>query len=124
MRHEIGQKDLAQLLLNLARLRKRQHMSQRKLAQTMGTSQSAICELEHGESIDPKLSTLQRLAYALGYKISLELVPLDSHHVQERAMPELVDLTEGLGLYQDDEPMDKIIEVFAAREKGKTGKPT
>lgn len=56
------------LLDALAEARKRLGLSQRAVAARMGTSQAAIDRLEAAE-VDPKLSTVQRLAVALGGKI-------------------------------------------------------
>lgn len=53
------------LLDALTDARRRLGLSQRAVAQRMGTSQAAIDRLEAAE-VDPKLSTIQRLAVALG----------------------------------------------------------
>lgn len=49
-------------------------LSQRELARRMGTSQSAIDRLEAG-GVGATLTTLQRVAMALGMEISVELRP-------------------------------------------------
>jgi ribosome-binding protein aMBF1 (putative translation factor) len=49
-------------------------LSQRELARRMGTSQSAIDRLESG-GVGATLTTLQRVATALGLEISVELRP-------------------------------------------------
>lgn len=58
----------------LAAKREEMGLSQTVVAARMGTSQSAIARLEAGE-IDAKLSTVERLAAALGQRISWELGP-------------------------------------------------
>jgi transcriptional regulator with XRE-family HTH domain len=58
----------------LKRERLRQQLSQRALASLLNTSQSAICELETGAT-NPRLSTLERWAGALG--LSVALLPSD-----------------------------------------------
>ncbi|WP_235593855.1 helix-turn-helix domain-containing protein [Rhodococcus ruber] len=49
----------------LAAARRRQGLSQTLVAARMGTSQSAVARLERGD-LDPRLSTLERYAQAVG----------------------------------------------------------
>ncbi|WP_353617534.1 helix-turn-helix domain-containing protein [Corynebacterium afermentans] len=56
------------LVETLRQLRKASVQTQRQVADAMGTTQSAISDLERGES-DPQLSTVQRYARAVGAKI-------------------------------------------------------
>jgi predicted NBD/HSP70 family sugar kinase/DNA-binding XRE family transcriptional regulator len=49
-------------------------VSQRKLAAIVGTTQSAVSDVERGR-VDPRLSTLQRHARAVGHRLELTLVP-------------------------------------------------
>lgn len=49
-------------------------LSQRELARRMGTSQAAIVRLEAG-GVGATLTTLQRVATALGLEVSVELRP-------------------------------------------------
>lgn len=58
------------LLRELAARRVEMGLSQKAVAKLMGTTQRALARLERGE-IDPKLSTLERYAEALGVSISL-----------------------------------------------------
>ncbi len=58
------------LLRELASRRVELGLSQKIVAELMGTTQPALARLERGE-IDPKLSTLERYAAALGVNISL-----------------------------------------------------
>jgi HTH-type transcriptional regulator / antitoxin HipB len=51
-------------------LREARGLSQRELAELMGTTQSAIARLEAGGS-RPSLATLERLAHALGTTIEV-----------------------------------------------------
>lgn len=53
-----------------ARLKK--HMTQRDVAEKVGTKQSAIARLESG-SINPSLEFLQRIANVMGYKLNIRL---------------------------------------------------
>ena len=76
-----------ELLRSFGRRREALGISQRTLAARMRTQQPAITRLEHGES-DPKLSTLERYAAALGFDLDVTLV--------ERPMPssrEAADVT-------------------------------
>ena len=52
--------------------RKAAGLSQRELAQRMGTSQASIGRLESG-TVSPTLATLQRAATALGLVVDVEL---------------------------------------------------
>ncbi|WP_370645852.1 helix-turn-helix domain-containing protein [Corynebacterium sp. ACRQP] len=52
----------------LRQIRKSSGQTQRQVASVMGTTQSAISDLERGES-DPQLSTVQRYARAVGAKV-------------------------------------------------------
>jgi DNA-binding XRE family transcriptional regulator len=50
--------------------REAQGLSQQEVARRMGTSQPAVARLEAGLS-DPRLSTLERYASAIGYELKL-----------------------------------------------------
>lgn len=52
--------------------RKVRKISQLTVARRMGTTQSAVSELENGGG-DPRLSTLQRYARAIGCRLAVEL---------------------------------------------------
>ena len=56
------------VLENLVTWRKQCRLSQQVVAEWMDTTQSAVSELESGR-IDPRLSTLQRYARALGKEL-------------------------------------------------------
>jgi transcriptional regulator with XRE-family HTH domain len=58
------------LLRELATRRVEMGLSQKTVAALMGTTQPALARLERGE-IDPKLSTLERYAEALGQSIAV-----------------------------------------------------
>jgi len=55
----------AELLASCVRLRKESGRTQAEVADAMGTTQSAVSDLEAGAT-DPRLSTLQRYARAVG----------------------------------------------------------
>ncbi len=57
-------------LSNLASLREAHGFSQQQVAVRMGTGQPAVARLESG-AIDPKFSTLQKYAGAIGLRIEL-----------------------------------------------------
>ncbi len=50
----------------MKRLRNERFLSQRDLAQRAGVSPTTIMHLETGESADPRLSTVRKVAEALG----------------------------------------------------------
>jgi len=62
-----------QLLRELAVRREKRGLSQTLVAASMGTSQSAVARLEAGEA-DPKLSTVERYAAALGHKVEWRIL--------------------------------------------------
>ncbi|MHB8468278.1 MAG: helix-turn-helix domain-containing protein [Gaiellaceae bacterium] len=54
-------------------------MSQRELAELVGTTQSAIARLERGGR-PPRIDTLLKIAEALDCELSVELVPYTPEH--------------------------------------------
>ena len=62
------------LLRELAEKRQEQARSQTEIAAHMSTSQSALARLET-KAADARLSTIDRLADALGYRVEYRLVP-------------------------------------------------
>ncbi len=67
----------ASLLRNLIRARKWQRISQVDVARFMSTTQSAVSDLEGGDT-DPQLSTLQRYARAVNarLRVGIEISPI------------------------------------------------
>jgi ribosome-binding protein aMBF1 (putative translation factor) len=63
-----------ELLHTLAREREQRKLSQTAVAAAMHTSQSAVARLE-SSATDTKLSTVERFAGALGYRLEYRLVP-------------------------------------------------
>jgi len=61
------------LLRAMVAFRKRTKRSQVAVAKAMGTTQSAVSELEGGAS-DPRFSTLDRYANAIGCRLHIELL--------------------------------------------------
>jgi predicted transcriptional regulator len=64
------------IAFELRALRDKKGLSQRELAERVGTTQSAIARLEAG-SVSPSLPTLDKIAHALGAEVSLRIVDLD-----------------------------------------------
>ena len=62
-----------QLLRALATERAARGLSQQVVASRMGTSQPALARLERGE-VDPKLSTIERFAAAIGSRLEWRIV--------------------------------------------------
>jgi DNA-binding XRE family transcriptional regulator len=57
-------------------LREKKGLSQRQLAELVGTTQSAIARLEAG-NVSPSLPTLDKIAAALGAEVSLTIVDMN-----------------------------------------------
>jgi len=55
--------------------RREGHLTQRELAERVGTSQSAIAGLERGDT-NPTIDTLVRCAAAAGFALQVTLVPI------------------------------------------------
>lgn len=64
------------LALEIRALREKKGLSQRELAERVGTTQSAIARLEAG-NISPSLPTLDKVAAALGAEVTLTIVDMD-----------------------------------------------
>ena len=67
--------DIAAFGRRLQEARQHAHLTQRDLAERVGTSQSAIAKLEQGDG-NPTIDTLARCAAAAGFAVQLTLVPL------------------------------------------------
>lgn len=63
-----------QLLASLAERRRKADHSQTAIAAAMRSSQSSVARLETSAT-DARLSTLDRYAHALGYRVEYSLVP-------------------------------------------------
>jgi DNA-binding XRE family transcriptional regulator len=61
-----------QLVRELIRARIKSGLTQKQLAEKMGTTQSSVARLESGSSL-PSLRSLKRYAYATGSKIKISL---------------------------------------------------
>ncbi|PZS32692.1 MAG: hypothetical protein DLM59_07630 [Pseudonocardiales bacterium] len=65
------------LLATMVSARDNRALTQRAVARSMGTTQSAVSDLETGRS-DPRLSSLQRYARALGLRLHVRLVDTEN----------------------------------------------
>lgn len=65
------------LAMEIRSLREQRGLSQRDLADRLGTTQSAVARLEAGH-ISPSLPTLDKVADALGVELVVTLVDLES----------------------------------------------
>lgn len=69
------------LLKKLGALRQRGGRSQTALAAEMETSQSSVARLE-GSAGDARVSTIDRYAEALGYRVQWHLLPLEGSEAE------------------------------------------
>lgn len=61
-----------EIISQLIAARLNKHMTQRDIAEKLGTKQSAIARLESG-NINPSLEFLQKIAQVMGYKLTFQL---------------------------------------------------
>ena len=64
------------LAMEIRGLREARGLTQRELAEQVGTTQSAIARLEAG-NISPSLPTLERIATALGVELTVSFADLE-----------------------------------------------
>ena len=64
------------LAMEINALREKRGLTQRELAERLGTTQSAVARLEAG-NISPSLPTLDRVAEALGVELVVSFVDLE-----------------------------------------------
>jgi transcriptional regulator with XRE-family HTH domain len=62
--------------MEIHELREKRGLSQRELAERLGTTQSAVARLEAG-NVSPGLPTLDKVAEALGVELVARFVDLD-----------------------------------------------
>lgn len=60
------------VIAQLISLRLKKGLTQKNMADKLGTKQSAIARLESG-NVNPSLEFLQKIAQAMGYKLSINL---------------------------------------------------
>jgi len=63
----------------IATLRTRAGLSQRQLAQLVGTTASVICRLENADYEGHSLAMLNRIAAALNRRVEIRFVPAERH---------------------------------------------
>ncbi len=68
---------ISSLVKNLYELRTEAGLSQRKLAELVGTTASVICRLEDADYEGHSLSMLNRIAAAVGKRVQITFVPLE-----------------------------------------------
>src|SRR3954454_3118200 len=86
----------ARVLAALSEAREGSGLTQAEVAEAMGTTQSAISDLERGRS-DPRLSTLQRYANVLDMRLDLALMRRNMPQVTEDLANEVWRLIEARG---------------------------
>jgi ribosome-binding protein aMBF1 (putative translation factor) len=77
---------VARLVCTLVEARKRCGLSQKQVAERMGTTQSAVSDLERTAG-DPRLSTLQRFGRAVGLKLRVVAVQEGPRYVASVVIP-------------------------------------
>ena len=69
----------AQIAQEIYRLRTEARLSQKELAELVGTTASVICRLEDADYAGHSLSMLQRISAVLEQRIELRFVPIRVH---------------------------------------------
>jgi len=104
-------KDYLPVATQIQLIRKALGLTQQQLAQKTGTTQEAIARLESGQ-IEPKLSTLNKIAAALESKVHILITPrkkikkLLDEKAAEKAT-ELITLAAGSSALEDQNPQSK-----------------
>jgi DNA-binding Xre family transcriptional regulator len=75
LKHFKEEQNALVLALKIAKLRKRKRLTQKRLAERMGTSQQAISRLEGGEYEGFTLATLEKVAKATHTHLKIDFVP-------------------------------------------------
>ena len=60
--------------LKVRKLRKAAGFTQKQLAESLGVKQQVISSLERGDSVNPTLSTLEKIANVTGRKLDISFV--------------------------------------------------
>jgi transcriptional regulator with XRE-family HTH domain len=63
-----------QLIREIIKYRRERNLTQKELAEIIGTKQSAISRLESGK-LNPSIAFLQKVANALNVKIDIKFIP-------------------------------------------------
>ena len=74
-----GGSSLQSVRKKLINLRKKAGLTQEELAEILDTQKSNISRLENvNSSFSPKLSTIEEYVQAVGYKVEINFVPIES----------------------------------------------
>lgn len=71
----------AEIARKICQLRTKAGLTQKELAERVGTSKSAICRLEDADYDGHSLSMLKRIAEALGKRVEIRFLPAKRLHV-------------------------------------------
>ena len=85
----------AKIASQICNLRKRAGLSQRQLAEKVGTTASVICRLEDSDYDGHSLSMVKRIAAALGRRVRIVLVPAPTAEEARKVRHALQQIREG-----------------------------
>ncbi|MDQ3003553.1 MAG: helix-turn-helix domain-containing protein [Fibrobacterota bacterium] len=71
-------RDVLDIGLQIRDLREAAGLTQKKLAESMGVSQQVIARLENGVANNPTVTTLERIAKAMGHRLRFKFEPTRS----------------------------------------------
>ena len=106
---------------NIKNARKKAGLTQKELAEKMGSTQQNLAQYESGKR-NPKLETLNKIAGALEIPVSLLTSSLDSFEKGEILRLDLIELIKNLNLEINDITSEQTLEdtVIQSVEKKKT----
>lgn len=103
---------------NIKNARKKAGLTQKELAEKMGSTQQNLAQYESGKR-NPKLETLNKIAEALKIPVSLLTDSLDSYEKGEILKLDLIELIKNLNLEINDITSEQTLEdaVIQSAEK-------
>ena len=97
---------MSEIIDNITAIRKKQNISQDKLAEMTGLKKSAISKMETGEVKSPGILMVQRILKPLGYELTIS--PIKKDFVKEAVL--LLDELDREKIENDRKEKESMIE--------------